>query len=1303
MSFQTNGNRFNDFDNNEKNQIYNTFKKSYEKSTGVSWEMNKFYSRASEWLFFGDINGFVTVRPQNSGFYKLTGIAGDIKSILNGINQLISSGHPIWGMATKEIGNVLIKRYGFRVPNKIESFVLSKMIPSSVFGNVKYAKNPDGTITFDYPDVGQATKMFIANDEYYSKIKKNTISNIFKKKSIKEDSIDEEIIDEKRAVEYTEDNFKILKDFIAKHGYENSYVSFRRTANTSFINVKNTFDTPTGYYAYPMKNFKDKIEEVTNVQDFFNIFPFTNNGIFAFLFVLRDDSNIIYSLNPDEAKMKKYVENIKRLYGNNPKVIKLCDSYLEGNVNSHISQDNRFNNEFQKFWLFLYEIASVVKHPNADTFNKEPATYTMIAYKIGLDGIVDDGCTSTIHSNEPCQAVFFYRFRNIIDNLKIIHIKDKYDKPVPIDRDYVDDNARNKYLEFLKKTLGTNEIYILDPNHLTKIKKNQPFAISISNIPFFIDKSGKKMNNIRLDAEISTDSQLLAAYFNSKLNTDYINVYQFGEFGDNVALAYRYVNGDNVPVFINNEGKPDLSGVELNKINDSVLRATYINTLAGTDYRRITSFNGDYGVDVAVAFIDDSSTGKSKTIFINKNGKPDTSSVDASRIDDDTLRAAFINQKFGTNYTEVQPFSKYGDGITMAYYKNSEGYDTEIFINNNGSPDTTNLDVSKVRNATLLARYINQKYGKDYKGIDSFDDYGNGVALAYLDTDNGVQTIFINKYGEPDMSNVELGKLVYDSTRATYFNQKYGYNYWTVERFGRYGNDVALAIIKVKDGDDKTIFINTEGKPDLTNVDVNKIEDSLGRAAYMNQKLGTNFKKVGTFGNYGEGIAMATYNKNGTSKGIFIDADGNSDISTIDFNLLEGQVLATYINQKYGTNYYVVDQFGEYAKGIALATVIDNSGFRNNVFINAKGKPSLVNINLSKLDSDSMRAAYFNQKYGSDYIAVGSFGKYGDGIFLAINKKYDNDLLSDAYTFINAKNEPDASTVDINKLIDSKLRATYFNQKYGKKFRSVGEFGWHGSDFSIADLMDGGRIFINYEGEPDTTNVNFDDLDSGRMRAIYLNTKLGTKYTSLQPFDGYGKDISVAEYQDKHGNIKRVFINRKGKPDTSNVDVSKIINNEVRAAYINQKYKKKYKIVEPYNKYGEGIALAYYFNDEYYMPIFINTEGKPTYGGVNLGLADDSTLSRAAYMNTQYDTNFYTVDKFDGDVAEASKYDNEGYNHYYQINSHGEIIKDYSINEVDGTIKQLIEDEVVKFLNEEKKQNIFEEIIHELTEIVKKY
>ena len=160
--------KYDELTSDEQDHIYNIFKASYEKSTSVSWDKNKFDNKANGWLFFGDKeNGFITVRKQNSGIYKLTGAAGTLMSIGSGLSEIINMNVPIWGMMDDKLANMLSKKYGFIRPAKWLTKMLIKLIPSSIFGNTNFDINDDGSITLHYSDVGDAKKYFVANKEYY--------------------------------------------------------------------------------------------------------------------------------------------------------------------------------------------------------------------------------------------------------------------------------------------------------------------------------------------------------------------------------------------------------------------------------------------------------------------------------------------------------------------------------------------------------------------------------------------------------------------------------------------------------------------------------------------------------------------------------------------------------------------------------------------------------------------------------------------------------------------------------------------------------------------------------------------------------------------------------------------------------------------------------------------------------------------------------------------------------------------------------------------------------------------------------
>jgi hypothetical protein len=157
----------------QQDEMYDTFRQTYEESTGSSWDQEKFKRRSGNWVFYGDKDGYVAVRPQRSGMLKLTGMAGNPRSIIKGLNELIGEGKPVWGMVSQNIASMAEKK-GFITPNPTLVKILIKLIPSNVLGGAEITSiGDDGGVNFMYQDVGAANKFFIANREYYSKLLEN--------------------------------------------------------------------------------------------------------------------------------------------------------------------------------------------------------------------------------------------------------------------------------------------------------------------------------------------------------------------------------------------------------------------------------------------------------------------------------------------------------------------------------------------------------------------------------------------------------------------------------------------------------------------------------------------------------------------------------------------------------------------------------------------------------------------------------------------------------------------------------------------------------------------------------------------------------------------------------------------------------------------------------------------------------------------------------------------------------------------------------------------------------------------------
>lgn len=177
------------------------------------------------------------------------------------------------------------------------------------------------------------------------------------------------------------------------------------------------------------------------------------------------------------------------------------------------------------------------------------------------------------------------------------------------------------------------------------------------------------------------------------------------------------------------------------------------------------------------------------------------------------------------------------------------------------------------------------------------------------------------------------------------------------------------------------------------------------------------------------------------------------------------------------------------------------------------------------------------------------------------------------------------------KINDNKTRAIYFNQLFSKEiFDQISSFTGYGGEIALATPIDGGQsYFINKMGSPDISNIDVTKVSDSNTRAIIINQKLGKKiYTNVGEFNKFGQGIAVA-YSEKTGG--QVFINTEGKPSIKGVNILSINDGTLRAVYLNQKlHKKVFTFVGNYDKYGAGIAMARYINKT--EAVFINTLGQ---------------------------------------------------------------------------------------------------------------
>lgn len=403
-------------DQTQIDHIFDIFKQSYEKSTGGSWDKSKFISRASNWSFFGDVDGFIALRPQKSGLYKLVGVAGSPKSILNALNEIEAKKIPVWGMVNQNIQAMLQKK-GFITPTPQQLQILYKSIPASVFGGADVQQNPDGSLTLKYNDVGDATKFFVGNETYF-----NTMKTMFGDKF----NLDEARSNPEKNPRVTFGMF--MDNLVNKHPYENIFVSFRNDLHVTDVNPNNKYETPTGVYSYPLIGYfpdKEAILKSTE-QEFRSIFPYQNKLPYMYFIILKDRQGILDDTTSFET-LAGYVKKIDEIYGSQIEPVhELCNLYLKKQYKS--TYQDAPTHDTHEFWLFLYSIA-----PYISKTNKKVNVIKFICDKIGVRGFIDLKGDGYIHPAEKKQAVFF-KVKTIADvvtfKTQIIEPKDRIESMI---------------------------------------------------------------------------------------------------------------------------------------------------------------------------------------------------------------------------------------------------------------------------------------------------------------------------------------------------------------------------------------------------------------------------------------------------------------------------------------------------------------------------------------------------------------------------------------------------------------------------------------------------------------------------------------------------------------------------------------------------------------------------------------------------------------------------------------------------------------------------------------------------------
>ena len=496
----------------------------------------------------------------------------------------------------------------------------------------------------------------------------------------------------------------VLKDYIEQHGIDNVCISFRDSIHTSDINKRNQFNTPTGYYFYPLKSFKDELN-LNSWTSFIRHFPFGYDRPYVTLFTIKDKDGILYTSSSDEEKCHMYAKKLYDMYKNNPKVTKLYEKYLkkDPSITEPHNRDYRVNvnNVVNLLWIFIFELANLLSINKKQYFTFPLTFFNILCRKIGINGFVDDICGGFIHSSETCQGVLF-KFKSITDNVVIIDsYAERQDRPISFEKTTYDfQTKRSNFLKFLYEKFGKKVRIYYDTKQLqSKLKNDFPILVSFDDKPFtcfFINNKGDlSIKNLNID---NLNNKEKAAYINTKTkNFKYDYVSKIDEYFRLPETSELYIgsktsDGLSIPTIIDINGNVVKMQPTLN-MNHTLLIAC-MNSLTNSqkyiDHPRLTQIIQTNPFYIAVASIEDD-VGRSsnyKNVILNLKGEEDVSGLDPRKLM--SHHTEYFNILLHDDvFKLVYSFDKH---INKFVAKPNISFDTPVFINIHGQYDVSGLD-----------------------------------------------------------------------------------------------------------------------------------------------------------------------------------------------------------------------------------------------------------------------------------------------------------------------------------------------------------------------------------------------------------------------------------------------------------------------------------------------------------------------------------------------------------------------------------------------------------------------------------
>ena len=165
-----------DLSDAEQDSLFDLFTQTYQKATGASFSIDQFYSRAGNWIFFGNADpngGGVAVRKQNQlNAFKLNACYGNPLAVAGGFREMLKQypNMPIWGAMTDDLAKMITSRE--KDFSKVPMIVVKAVYKSLQNVSPDIVGLTSKGIKVQTP-AGVMEKVVVANKEYYKLILKS--------------------------------------------------------------------------------------------------------------------------------------------------------------------------------------------------------------------------------------------------------------------------------------------------------------------------------------------------------------------------------------------------------------------------------------------------------------------------------------------------------------------------------------------------------------------------------------------------------------------------------------------------------------------------------------------------------------------------------------------------------------------------------------------------------------------------------------------------------------------------------------------------------------------------------------------------------------------------------------------------------------------------------------------------------------------------------------------------------------------------------------------------------------------------